>query len=548
MKKALFAILVLLVTALFIAGCTTPTEKDKPKTEEPDTWTVIAAPDESDMYQTLIQAAMGSLKDISDQKVNNTNPIFSIDTKLKLEFNDFSLWFVFKMNYKLEDETVTDDKSELKFSAEIMNEEETEVILGAYFMKGSLYLKLMDGEAGKLQFPIKNQVIGDLFPIEYKEIKIPDIALMLSGGIVINGDISGKSRLDGTIPEFQYSFDINLPATLQAIVDSFELETLEGFDAATLSSIIEKVLGVTLDEIEAGELPESSVKVNFATSGQKLTNFKLDLSVDQEEGTQNTLFGGGDIALSVDLVKLTINKEYTSIPFFTNKILVGEDQVNEYTTYPNYIEQSFGIRLPVTELGATAAENKDFTIKAEMKLDLEEVNGNDVLIEILNSEDEAVTGIYFDDGILYLYTTLDGDYQQREALELDIVQLFQKIQDGVTIDNPVPDVKREALEYVAFVIGALRLSDESISFIMDKNFFDVLFPGFVNIVEYGNELLGGDMDLGQMMRDAFGGVDLVTYITTSTYEFTLDLSDDAENFVYIIDGDIAFPTGMAEPA
>lgn len=542
MKKALFAILVLLVAALFIAGCTPSNSNQPPKTTDTDTWTTIKAPDESAMYRTLVQAAMGTLKDISDQKVNKTNPIFSIDTKLKLEFNDFFLWFVFKMNYKLEDDTVLDENSELKFSAEILNEDETEVILGAYFMKGFLYLKLMDGEAGKLKFPIKNQVIGNLFPIEYQEIKVSDVALMLSGGIVINGNITGKSRMDGTIPEYQYSFDINLPATLQALVDSFELDTLEGFDTETLSSIIEKVLGVTLEEIENGELPESSVKVNFATSGEKLTNFKIDLSVDQEEGTQNTLFGGGDIDLSIDLEKLTINKEYTSIPFFTKKILVNDDQVNEYTTYPNYLEQSFGIRVPIIEKGESAAENREFTIKAEMKLDLEEVNGNDVLIEILDSDDQAVTGIYFDDGILYLYTTQEDGYQKRQELELDIVELYEKIRDGVSIENPVPNEKKEALEYVAFVIGALRLTDESISFIVDKSFYDVLFPGFENIIEYGNELLEIE-NLGEMLHDAFG-LDIIEYIMGKSFEFTLDLSEDAESFVYIIDGDISFPEGM----
>lgn len=543
MKKALFALLIILVMAMLIAGCTPtgPTGDNRKNGGDDDTWKTIAG-DEGEMYKTLVQGAMGSLRDISDQKVNTTNPIFSIDSKLKLEFNEFNLWLEFKMNYKLNDDKV------LKFSAEILNDDESEVIVGAYFMDGYLYLKLLDGEAGKMKFPIKNQVIGDLFPIKYKTTDVAAMSVLLSSIIEVQGNITGKTRTNGTIHEFQYSFDINLPKTLQKIVDSFDLEQMEGIDTDMLSIIIQRVLGVTLEDIEAGNLPSSSVSVDFATSGQKLTNFKLNLDVDQST-SQNTLFGGGDIDVTIDLEKLTIDNKYTSIPFFTKKIETPDgDLVDEYTTYQNYLDQSFGVRFAITEKGDTAAENRNFFLKAEMKLDIEEVNGNDVLIEILDEDGKPITGLYFDDGMLYLYTTKEDDgYQKRQTLELDVVELFERIFEGdIIIDNPEPSEKREAIEYVAFVIGALRITDEKISFTIDDNFYDVLLPGFENIIQYANDILDNpDIDLEEILFEAFD-TDIIEYLMARAFEFTIDLAEEADSFVYIIDGDIGFPEDMIE--
>lgn len=543
MKKALFALLIILVMAMLIAGCTPtgPTGDNGKNGGDDDTWKTIAG-DEGEMYKTLVQGAMGSLRDISDQKVNTTNPIFSIDSKLKLEFNEFNLWLEFKMNYKLNDDKV------LKFSAEILNDDESEVIVGAYFMDGCLYLKLLDGEAGKMKFPIKNQVIGDLFPIKYKTTDVAAMSVLLSSIIEVQGNITGKTRTNGTIHEFQYSFDINLPKTLQKIVDSFDLEQMEGIDTDMLSIIIQRVLGVTLEDIEAGNLPSSSVSVDFATSGQKLTNFKLNLDVDQST-SQNTLFGGGDIDVTIDLEKLTIDNKYTSIPFFTKKIETPDgDLVDEYTTYQNYLDQSFGVRFAITEKGDTAAENRNFFLKAEMKLDIEEVNGNDVLIEILDEDGKPITGLYFDDGMLYLYTTKEDDgYQKRQTLELDVVELFERIFEGdIIIDNPEPSEKREAIEYVAFVIGALRITDEKISFTIDDNFYNVLLPGFENIIQYANDILDNpDIDLEEILFEAFD-TDIIEYLMARAFEFTIDLAEEADSFVYIIDGDIGFPEDMIE--
>lgn len=539
MKKALFTLFILLVAAVFIAGCTPPDPGgEKEKTD--DTWTVNEQADDNEMYKTLVKGVLGSLKDISDEKVNTTNPIFSIDSKMKLEFNDHLLWFIFKLNYKLDDDTV------LKFSAEIRNEDESEIIIGAYFMNNFLYLKLMDGEAGKMKFPIKNQVVGDLFPIQSKDVDIADLAIMLSAVIEIDGDITCKSRMFGTIPEYQYICSIDLPTTLQNIVNSLDLEQLEGVDTETLSVIIQRVLGVSLEQIQNGQLPESSVDIDFATSGDKLSNFLLNLKVEQPIESPNTLFGGGDIDLSIDLDKLVIDKKYTTIEFFNTKIEVGENLVNEYTTYPNYLDQTFGVRLNLTEKGATAEEDRDYTLNAELKLDLEEINSNELLFEVLDDTQTAVTGLYFLDGILYLYTTKEDGYQKRVELELDIIALYEDIADGVEIEDSQPDEKKAALEYVAFIIGALRLGNDDLSFAINNDFYEVLFPGFEDIISYGDALLPEEIDLAALLLDAFG-LDVVEYLMGNSYVFTIDLSDDAESFIYVVDGDIAFPEDMVEP-
>ena len=550
MKKALMLIFALLVAALLLTGCVTPPNpgNQNGNNNKYDDWVIINNADDSDVYGKLLAGVMGSLRDMSTEKVGKSNPIIFVDSKVKLELNDHLLWLAIKLNYNY------DNNEDMRFSAEILDSDEKSIILGAYYMQNYLYLKIMDGEAGELKVPIENEVISKLFPIEFQGFKTETIIAALSEIIVKNGPITGRSRLYGTISEYEYNFNINLPGTLQKIVNFINKDTMENLDTQLISEILQRIMGVSFEDIVDGSIPDSEVQVSFATSDNKITSFSFDLSIDQDEHSENTLFDGDIINLLFELEKLVIDKTPPTapfIPFFAS---------NEYKNYEDYLDKSFGLQLDVTQKGKQGGQDIPYKVKAELKLDFNDAAENELLFEILNDSGDAVTGAYIYRDTFYYYETIEEQYTELLHFEIDVLDVFDKIKKGITEEDeedngdsqPQQDEEEDddevnkTLEIVAYILGALSLSEERLSFVIDSGFYELVLPGFENIMEYIDGVLE-DVDLENMFQEA--GVDIVGSLMSNAFEISINIGEDAESFIYVVDGDIDFPEEIlnAEP-
>ena len=550
MKKALMLIFALLVAALLLTGCVTPPNpgNQNGNNNKYDDWVIINNADDSDVYGKLLAGVMGSLRDMSTEKVGKSNPIIFVDSKVKLELNDHLLWLAIKLNYNY------DNNEDMRFSAEIIDSDEKSIILGAYYMQNYLYLKIMDGEAGELKVPIENEVISKLFPIEFQGFKTETIIAALSEIIVKNGPITGRSRLYGTISEYEYNFNINLPGTLQKIVNFINKDTMENLDTQLISEILQRIMGVSFEDIVDGSIPDSEVQVSFATSDNKITSFSFDLSIDQDEHSENTLFDGDIINLLFELEKLVIDKTPPTtpfIPFFAS---------NEYKNYEDYLDKSFGLQLDVTQKGKQGGQDIPYKVKAELKLDFNDAAENELLFEILNDSGDAVTGAYIYRDTFYYYETIEEQYTELLHFEIDVLDVFDKIKKGITEEDeedngdsqPQQDEEEDddevnkTLEIVAYILGALSLSEERLSFVIDSGFYELVLPGFENIMEYIDGVLE-DVDLENMFQEA--GVDIVGSLMSNAFEISINIGEEAESFIYVVDGDIDFPEEIlnAEP-
>jgi hypothetical protein len=550
MKKALMLIFALLVAALLLTGCVTPPNpgNQNGNNNKYDDWVIINNADDSDVYGKLLAGVMGSLRDMSTEKVGKSNPIIFVDSKVKLELNDHLLWLAIKLNYNY------DNNEDMRFSAEIIDSDEKSIILGAYYMQNYLYLKIMDGEAGELKVPIENEVISKLFPIEFQGFKTETIIAAMSEIIVKNGPITGRSRLYGTISEYEYNFNINLPGTLQKIVNFINKDTMENLDTQLISEILQRIMGVSFEDIVDGSIPDSEVQVSFATSDNKITSFSFDLSIDQDEHSENTLFDGDIINLLFELEKLVIDKTPPTtpfIPFFAS---------NEYKNYEDYLDKSFGLQLDVTQKGKQGGQDIPYKVKAELKLDFNDAAENELLFEILNDSGDAVTGAYIYRDTFYYYETIEEQYTELLHFEIDVLDVFDKIKKGITEEDeedngdsqPQQDEEEDddevnkTLEIVAYILGALSLSEERLSFVIDSGFYELVLPGFENIMEYIDGVLE-DVDLENMFQEA--GVDIVGSLMSNAFEISINIGEEAESFIYVVDGDIDFPEEIlnAEP-
>jgi hypothetical protein len=70
----------------------------------------------------------------------------------------------------------------------------------------------------------------------------------------------------------------------------------------------------------------------------------------------------------------------------------------------------------------------------------------------------------------------------------------------------------------------------------------MLLPNFEEFFTYADEVLE-DIDLIQELEEAdCSGI--IDYLMENTFEVYIALSEDAESFIYIVEGDIQFPDGV----
>ena len=189
-------------------------------------------------------------------------------------------------------------------------------------------------------------------------------------------------------------------------------------------------------------------------------------------------------------------------------------------------------------------EDVDYIVTGEVKLDLEEIINNEVLFEIKDLEDNKLWGAYIYRNMFYIYNSMDTDYQKVIEFPIDIMDIYDKVREFDSED--IDYESRDVLEYVAYFVGALRFHNEMLSYRIDSDFYDVLLPGFDQFFTLADEVLD-DVDLINELEEAdCDGV--IDFLMANVFEIYIDLSEDAESFIYIVEGDIVFPEGVDDIA
>ncbi len=558
-KRVFLAIFMILLIAVFLTSCGLFKNPDNNSNTngDPDlngSWEDIHNESPEVVYTLLFSSIKNSLEDMSTERVKAPSNYLSVNTKFKIELNNLSLWLELKLNYDLK------KPEDLMVSLELINDKngnKPSVLLGVYFKDEKVYISIKDGDVGEISFPIEHNILSSLLPLKHDKdnTMVENATIALQAMLDVNG-ISGRKRQDGLFWEYEYWIDINLPETLESILRFFDIEEneIEGLDKELISTIIKHIFGLTLEDIESNGMPESNMRIEFSTFNTRVKTFKMDMSIDIDPSAQGNIIEGDSIDILLELEELQIKNGtdksvFTSIPFF------GLDA--KYLTFPNYMEQTFGLLLNIVRKGDTVALDDNLMLKSEIKIDLDTIENNQLLFEfydIDNTDSSPIIGIYVYDNMFYFYQTDDGgDYLKRLEFEIDIVEIFRKIKSGVELDIPgeepdgEPDEGEEqtsdattALEYISYFVGAIKLADDKLTFIINEDFFNTVLPGIENFIPYVEELTGEDI---QSLLDDLE-LDLIGFLLANTFEIYIDFSEDAESFIYILDEDINFPDGV----
>lgn len=546
MKKIVFfAAILLLCCALVSCGLFGSKDKD-PKDEDKTTGWVDVSHDANVVYRHLIYSIHRTLGDISQENVTNANPDFAIDLIMDMGLNGDEYTLKAKTKYK------KNDAGALMMSAELVSKDTNTTVLGGYYGKPSgaesrdLYVKINDGDSGKLKFEMSDQNgLDEFFPIKnFDSSEIQSIAQALAAFVETKGSIKGKERFYGNIKEYQYSIVIDIPNTLRklATVLAGSSDASEAFqkifkseeDRDAFERILSSVLGISIADLNSNStFPNCSLSIDFATSDTKLTAFGVKFEV--QGNSTSTLFNGESIELELSLNSIVIDKSYTkvSIPFFGN---------NEYQQYKKFISKgsdvsdisAYGISLNIltTDLETNVKENKK--VRAEFSLS-ETESANEILFELLTPEDDKIWGLYLKNNTLYTYIDVDGEYQLYKHFEdVNAVDIFNRLKEDI---SSVTNNRLGVLEVISNIISATKINKDAIDFTVSKELIDVFIPDFADFLEYIDEALGENLNINDELE--VNEVDVEGYLQRHNIMITIDFDKDAP-FVYELEGEIDF--------
>lgn len=552
-KWILFVVMLTLICSM-LAACdmfSSGSGGDKPAEQQPsnDTWTEVSNAEGVVVYTQLLKSLQNTLKDVSDESVTDASPKFSLDTKFSIKINGIAYTLSAKVKY---DKKNLDD---VKIAVELTQVSNSKLIIGAYYgvfsdnIDPCIYVKIFDGESGKLKFTLsEDNGVAKFFPIKnFSTSDISNIATIIEGIVTKSGNITGKTRKNGTVSECEYTFKINLTATLKSIAGMLTHGTgnvqdaLNSFlktqaDKNAANAILAKLFGMTLDDLSNAEnLPASTLSVNFASSSDKLTDFGLGVTVSKLSGSASatSLFGGKAINLSLDMDNLTVTKDSAlSIPFFGN---------NEYKEYKNFLNKSdtlasdiskYGIRLNVKDTLLSTEEVTDYDLTAEFSLHETDVAQTKLKFEMYNPDkQENDVGIYYLDRVLYIYG-LDAENEYgllAKYTDFDLINTFDQMKANVSNISVNP---LGTLQVVAALVGALQIDETEISFTFNMDLISVFIPDLTEFMTWVEE--NANLDEGSKLQD------VATYLPAHSYLATILL--DADNpFVYELQEDIEMP-------
>lgn len=556
MKKTLLVAIIALLACFMLVSCGMFGSDDppddsgnKPGGDVP--WDE-SNPDASTAFASLLESVYNSLNDVSTNTIPSKKTALTLDTEFGLSLNENAFTVAVKGKYQYKGAT---ELPTVMLSAEIINVDTNAVILGAYYGKPTgvseetLYIQINDGKSGKLKFNINNKsAVNNFFPIKnFKQDSIVTLSTALGTIIDIKGQITAKNRTYGTIPESQYSMDINLSTTLKKLAQIFlgqntqvDLDKLfeSEEDQAAFEKIIESVFGMSLDKIVSGNLPASTLSLSYASSNKLLTSLNLGVSIPANTGMAGSLFGGKKVDLELSMNKLDITNNYNSdvgMKFFTQ---------NTYQQYKDFINvdgtsspSSYGITLELmsTEISSDTAEEYDVRLEFSLFDGVGAGVKQEILLEVsIAGETEPYWGIYFKDGDVYIYLIDEDSFKysaQRVYRGKDAMTIIDGLKDQI---GTAVNTKMGMMQIVASVLSAMQIGKDSLILNADE----ALINTFVLDMDDLIDVLATALEIDLVSELASLGVDIPGYVSDHKFKITIAFDDE---FIYELKDEIEFP-------
>jgi len=484
-------IIVVILGMLVLASCigdddTSPEGNDIIDTQV--SWTTIESPTPSDVYKKLLGGFVNVTKDFSSKKLKSS-PRISSNLNLKINLNDKTYWANFKINYN------NLSKEEAMFSLEVSSVENSyeDVTFGLYLYNQELFVSLGTTKF-KTKFPVT--MWGDLFPFNldtFDDAKaVSEASTLLQSVIELTSEgIDGQTRLNGTVSENKYSFEVNVAKTLEKLMNV--VKNIDEKDNTTVNTekvnkIVSNVLGINQEDIEQNNFPSYSFKVYFETIDTNIGNCTVDIFLDQNDEFANTLFDGEDVNVKIELSEMNIGKEPIPIDFINNK----EHQAE----FLNYSDGNYTLKFVVDD--AIKTINKEFNITEDYDIVLsakiyqKDEADNFFFIEYFDKEHaNLLKAFYVYQNEWYYFDKIDGTLQCVYKADIDLNEVASRVaNNNLSAENPA---QFDVLNFATYLVGALHVGTKNIIYNFNETFYTDAWYNYNDMLVYINSLYEEDI-------------------------------------------------------
>jgi hypothetical protein len=522
MKKKLVLILSILtfILALSMTACDFGGDDStvEPEITVDDSWSVIEAPTPTDVYNKFLSGFMNVATDFSVSSLESS-PFIGADAKLKVSINGIDLWTTFKGNYN------NNNRSNAMFAFEISTVEDSydDIIAAIYLYDEVMFVTLGDSQ---FKFAMYESQWDSMFPFELaldNSKEINNMASFLYLIFDIEDDvINGKTRLNGLVEEYNYNFSLDLAGTLTKVQsyldDSDSSDDIEILNR--INQIFSNILGVTLDDVSNGRVPDAQLDMDFTVANTKISDLNLSVHIDQSGEYANSLFDGEDVDVDVELITMETSKSSISIDFVNS--------TEKQSEFLSYIEgdYTFKINLDMNKVSdLETGDLQEYTLVLTTKVFQEDSTNNYFMIEFTNIDTSVVEkAIYFYGNEMYIFDTVDNDLVCLGKLDLDLTQLATNIYDN----NLGSAVEEEAdfLNIITYIIGALKIESDTIKVNFTEKFFTQIWYNYESTLDYINN---------QVVEDLAENADILaieSFISENNSICTFDLDQE---FIFLVD-------------
>ncbi len=494
-KRIIYMILFSLLIAVMMCACTDPNTPG-PKPTDPDTWTKLDTVTAADVYTKMLGGFTTIASDFSKASMKNS-PKVSVDGKLKLSANGNEFWVTAKGNYN------NSNPADLMLALEISTKEDSydDNVLALYIYKEKLNIAL--GQT-KFSMTFKADTWKDFFPYEMNldsSSDIQKVALLLAGTLELQGEtINAKKRMNGSVEEYNYQFQLNLPNSLKKIHDYLKLNTDESYQDVLdkFGLIITNIFGVTMTDISKGKFPSSSVRVNFTTADRKISAFSFNLEVEEYKTDNTILFAGNGLKFDLELLKFTTSKkENVSIDF-----VVNTEKQKEYVYYADKV---FNITTDIIK--KVGGEDKNYKMCITAKVFQENPQDNFLFVEYKNplNDSSVERAVYIYNNIGYYYNMVGNKLECLYKYDLDL----SKAASDIVNNNLGGDSEINWLNMISYFVGSLKINEDRVRLYITENFFSYVVYNFEDAIDYF------DAFFEENVREIDAFAEFYTFLTTN---------------------------------
>lgn len=520
-KAMLYLIFVIIALALLLCSCGEKKNPDvNPGGSQPggqqnlerDGWIALSNIDNKDMYASFLYGFTSVAYDLSYDKVLNKQ--YSASGKIGLTLNGSDFYLSVKGKY---DDKNKRDKAIL--SAELSTEETIKNdnrIFSAFVFKDKLYLAI---GSSKVSFDISTLGWDEYYPYKmenYDKQKLSMIAGFLNTNMKLKTPPVGYHRTNSNKEEYKYSLDIDFATSMANVSKSIgDLTSNDTKLVTRIQSFIANILGISVEDVQSGNFPGGSVKMDFFTSGNNIQTLSLDMDVVLGE-TGKKLYGSNDLAIKVELKDFKINKDDYSMSIIN-------DEIDDYTEYSKAV---YDASIPIAIYNADGKkQSDDYDLRIITRVFQSDPANNFVFFEYYDTKKEiADRALYVYNNILYIVLYEDGEYVCKYTMPCDLSDTASRVLGN----NLNGEAQADPFYIIAYVLKSLAMDKNGISFAINKEFFDKIWYNFSDLVSYLDSI-----SPNHDFKSDEGTSEFITYLTT--HEVILNVPFNASEIMKIVE-------------